>query len=161
MKRLIAALGMALLCGGLAQAAPNDKLELKSRVAAEEITVNAKGEKTVKLVAADKVVPGDVMVYTNTYRNTGSEAAAKVTIVNPVPRHTSYVEGSASGEGMEITFSVDGGKSFDVPGKLTLPGADGKPRPAKATEYTHIRWTLRGALAPNKSGDVSFRARIN
>jgi hypothetical protein len=59
---------------------------------------------------------------------------------------------------------VDSGKSFATPDKLTVSTKDksGKDvtRPAVAQDYTHIRWTLKGNVAPGATGSVRFRAVI-
>jgi hypothetical protein len=69
-----------------------------------------------------------------------------------------YKDGSAGGEGTVITFSVDDGKTYDVPGNLKVLDADGKERSAVASDYTHIRWTLEKSVSPEAVGYVSFRA---
>jgi uncharacterized repeat protein (TIGR01451 family) len=159
MRRIptLAAILLLLLVG---TAAAQENIELTSRAETETVTVNAKGEKETVRTPAAKVVPGDTVIFTNSYRNAGREPATRVVIVNPVPEHMTYLEESATGEKMTITFSVDGGKSFAAADQLFLPGPDGKPRPARAEEYTHIRWTLPGALPPGASGEVVFRARL-
>ncbi len=68
------------------------------------------------------------------------------------------------GDGTDITYSVDGGKTFATPDKLTVAIKDksGKDsvRPAVAQDYTHIRWLLKQNVAPGQSGAVRFRAMI-
>jgi hypothetical protein len=71
-----------------------------------------------------------------------------------------YQGGSARGANTTITYSVDGGKQYATPDKLTVKTPDGKVRPALASDYTHIRWTYKGDLGVGKSGEVSFRAVI-
>ena len=62
---------------------------------------------------------------------------------------------------MEITYSADGGKTFNTAAKVTVKSADGKERPAGISEFTHIRWHQRGELAPGKQAEVGFRVVIN
>ncbi len=159
MKRAFA-LSVILLLLAAGVSAAQENIELISRVEMETVTVKAGGEKETVRTPPAKVVPGDTVIYTNSYRNAGKEPATRVVIVNPVPEHMTYLEGSAAGAKMVITFSVDGGKSFAAADQLFLPGPDGKPRPARAEEYTHIRWTLPEALPPGASGEVVFRARL-
>ncbi len=153
---------VALVWGTIsAIAAPgNGKVELKM-VAEKEIEVTgANGEKTVQLVPADKVIPGDEVVYTITYINNGDEPAENLVVKNPIPEHMKYVAGSATGESGVITYSVDNGKSFDVPEKLMVKDAKGNMVAAGPADYTNIRWTLSKPVAPKTSGLVSFRARL-
>ena len=71
-----------------------------------------------------------------------------------------YTGCSATGEGTTITFSVDGGKTYADPATLTVTDASGEERPAKASDYTHIRWIFDGAIEPGTSRFVQFRARL-
>ena len=69
-----------------------------------------------------------------------------------------YREGSAQGAGATVTFSVDGGKTYDVPAKLFVFDGSGRRYAARPRDYTHIRWTFKAPLLPGAKGDVSFRA---
>lgn len=133
-------------------------------VVEKEIEVEEKGAKVKKLVPPGKVVPGDEVIYTTTYTNNGTRPADKVVITNPVPTHTRYRDGSATGAGTRIVFSVDGGKTYGLREKLTVatkdPGGTDIVRPATADDYTHIRWELRDAVAPGRNGFVRFRVVI-
>lgn len=137
-------------------------LNLTSVSEVDTVVVNAKGEKEVKRVdaAKAKVVPGDTVIFTTLYRNIGKEPVTNAVITNPTPEHTLYVDKSAEGKGARIEFSVDNGKTYDAAKNLTVLDAKGKARPAAATDYTHIRWTLGKPLAPGAKGSVSFKAKI-
>ena len=135
-------------------------IELEAVAQQEKEVINAKGEKEITRVPVTRVVPGDEVVYTLLYTNIGQEPADNVVITDPVPEHMIYTEGSASGADTVITFSVDNGAKYDLPAKLTIVGADGKKRPAKGADYTHIRWTLTKSLTPGEKGHVSFRALL-
>jgi uncharacterized repeat protein (TIGR01451 family) len=123
---------------------------------------NAQGKTEMKRVDATKarVAPGDVVIFTTRYSNRGKQPAAGVVITNPVPEHMAYVDLSAAGKDTRIDFSIDGGKTYGSPERLAVTDKDGKTRPAMPADYTHIRWTVAGALAPGASGSVTFRARI-
>lgn len=161
-------LGMAMLLTLLlpftapAQQKEKGTIELKSVSEVEVVTKNAAGMKEVKRVDTGKakVVPGDTVVFTTSYRNTGAKPAEKVVITNPVPEHTIYVDKSAEGKGAVIDFSTDGGKSYATPDKLTVKDAAGKVRKAGPADYTHIRWTVTKSLSPGGTGSVSFKAKI-
>ena len=124
MKRLTttttgAALLLVTLCYTGSWAAQEDTLTLTSTAEKEVTTVTTEGKKEVTRTPMKKVVPGDTVVYTNHYANTGNKPAEDAVITNPVPEHMTYVGGSAFGEGATITFSIDKGKSFDAPENLT------------------------------------------
>ena len=158
---LIAALSLGLALG--AQAAPTASKEPISLVITgqmEQVYKNDKGEMVKRLVPITKIVPGDEVVYTITYTNKGSQPADKVVISDPIPKEVAYRDGSAFGSGSEIEFSADEGKTWGKPEALKVTGADGKPRAATGSDYTHIRWTLLNKVAPGSSGFVRFRAVI-
>lgn len=154
-----AGLALLLMSAGVSPALAEDgKLKLTSRSDKEVILVKD-GKKTVTLVPAEKVVPGDVVLFTNHYKNDGGQPADDVVISNPVPKHMTYLDGSAFGEGATITFSFDKGRNFDTPGKL-IKTEKGKKRTARAEEYTHIRWSFKNPIPAGKEGDLGFKARL-
>ena len=132
--------------------------------AEKEIEVVEKGAKIKKLVPPQKMVPGDEVVYTVSFINKGAKPAERVTVTNPVPKHTRYKDGSATSENSDLTFSVDGGKTFATADKLSVAikdkGGKDVQRSAASSDYTHIRWVLKQNLAPGQSGSVRFRAVI-
>lgn len=153
----------ALLAAGIHSAwGVQEKSEVKLTVVAQMETevVNAEGQKEIQLVPAEKVVPGDVVIYTIKYTNNGRKAAENFVITNPVPQHMEYLTGSAKGESAKITFSVDGGNSYDIPGNLTVADSEGTRVAATSSDYTHIRWVLNDPVAPNETGLVTFMARL-
>jgi uncharacterized repeat protein (TIGR01451 family) len=154
-----------LLLPGAAWAQQQGNIELKSKAEKEVTTTNSKGEKRVQLVEVSKaskakVLPGDIVIFTTNYKNIGKQAADKVAITNPVPKHMIYVDQSAEGKGTTIEFSVDNGKSYGMLDALFILDAQGKKQKASASDYTDIRWTLNKPLLPNSAGNVSFKAKL-
>jgi uncharacterized repeat protein (TIGR01451 family) len=141
-----------------AQKAP-DPISIKA-IAEVESKTTERGREVVKLIPADRVVPGDRVIYTLEVRNTAATTVAAPTVTHPVPEHMLYVADTAVGPGAEVSYSVDGGRSFDRAENLKLPGADGRMRPAVATDYTDIRWQLKHSLKANSTAFVRFRARV-
>jgi uncharacterized repeat protein (TIGR01451 family) len=151
---------LALLLAVVASAqVPSGPLEIRA-VAEVESKVLERGREIVKLIPADRVVPGDRVLYTLEVRNSGEAALDAPVVVHPVPEHMRYVAGTAVGPGAEVTYSVDGGHTFDRAENLKLPGPDGNPRPAVAADYTHIRWQLKNSLKANSMAFVRFRAVV-
>jgi uncharacterized repeat protein (TIGR01451 family) len=157
---MLAALLTAVIAHSSVWAQPGGSVELTAVAELEVEVVNAQGDKKLLRVPAARVVPGDFVIYTINYTNTGAEPAESVVISNPVPEHMRYMEGSAAGDNTVMTFSVDDGKSYDLPENLTIVDGDGKERPAMGPDYTHIRWTLQKELAPEEKGLVTFRAQL-
>ena len=133
-------------------------IKLTSTALVEKEVVNAEGKKEIKRVKATKVVPGSEVIFVTFYENISKEKADKAVITNPVPAHMIYTDQSARGKGTLITFSIDNGKSFNIPAKLFVLDATGRKFPARPKDYTHIRWEMQHPLPPGAKGEVSFRA---
>jgi uncharacterized repeat protein (TIGR01451 family) len=151
-----------LLAPAAARAQQKGGIELISVSEVESTQTNAQGQKEMKRIEASKanVVPGDTVIFTNYYTNTGKEPATGAVIKNPVPEHMVYVDKSAEGKGTKIEFSVDNGKTFAAAGRLKVKDASGKERVAVAADYTHIRWIVEKPVAKGGKGSVSFRAKV-
>lgn len=153
---------LILLSAGMetVRAQEEGTVELKAVAEMELAVVNDDGQTEIQRVPAAKVVPGDVVIYTIHYTNKRSEPAENFVITNPVPQHMVYLESSAEGENTNITFSIDGGNTYDIPDNLTIASSDGNRVPAKPSDYTHIQWAFNDPVAPNQTGLVNFKARL-
>ena len=156
--RNLAVIALAALFFAPQAWAQKKHIDLDAKVEREIEVVDEKGQKTIKREQAVTVMPGEVVVYTITARNVGEEPATNVVITDPIPEHMDYT-GSVTGERTRITFSVDGGKTYDVATALMVPDGEGE-KPAKPEDYTHIRWRFNDALEPGSARSVEFRARL-
>jgi uncharacterized repeat protein (TIGR01451 family) len=138
---------------------PASPLEIKSIAEVESRSVRA-GREVPKLIPADKVVPGDHVIYTLEVRNAGATAIEAPTVTYAIPEHMRYVADSAVGPGAEVSFSVDAGHNFEAADNLKVRAPDGRLRPAVAADYTDIRWQLKNSLKPNSVAFVRFRALV-
>jgi uncharacterized repeat protein (TIGR01451 family) len=151
---------LPLLLAGFAVAqVPALPLEVRAVAEIESKSTEA-GREVVKLIPADRVVPGDRVIYTLEVRNTGAAALDAPIVIHPVPEHMRYVADTAVGPAAEVSYSVDGGRSFDRAANLKVLGTDGLPRLAVAADYTHIRWQLKNSLKGNSIAFVRFRAVV-
>lgn len=156
-----AVLGLLLLplLGTAAYAKPELQMNM---VAEKEVTVTEAGKKIVKRVPAQVSAPGDVLIYTLSYKNIGDEKATAVNVDNPLPAGMKYLADSANGANTQISFSVDGGKTFAKPELLMLEkvkaGKNEKVK-AEAMNYTNIRWVI-GEVQPGQAGQLGFRAVV-
>ena len=162
MSRFISS--MAVLAVLLLPMAAHAKPLVSVSITAEkEVTVVKNGQKTTKKIAATRIDPGDVIFYTMNFINSGDEAATGAVLDDPIPQGTVYLPGSAFGAGAEITFSIDGGKSFKKPSLLIYevknPNGSIDKRTASPEEYTHIRWIISRIDAGTK-GTVGFQVKI-
>ena len=118
-------------------------------------------KKKTKWVKATKVIPGSVVLYVNTLKNKGKEKAKNLMVINNIPAHMNYVKGTAKCKSKcSVTYSVDGGKTFNKPKKLFVKDKKTKKvRRAKAKEYTTIKWVV-AKLKGSKKTTVQYQARL-
>lgn len=135
--------------------------EVESKVALQASTAGESGGRAaVELVPADRVVPGDRVIYTLEVRNTAATALDAPSFTYPIPEHMRYIADSAVGPGAQVSYSVDGGHRFARPEDLKVKGPDGKLRAAVAADYTDIRWQLKNSLKANSVAFVRFRTLV-
>ena len=135
-----------------------------SAKAEKEVAVRKDGGETVKRVPVEIAARGDMIVYTITYKNEGREPATGTSIVNPVPKGTTYIMESAKGKNSRITCSVDNGKYYQPqPAKYQVRKDDGtiEYRLAPAKMYTHIMWLIEKPLPAGSSGEIEFKVKVN
>jgi uncharacterized repeat protein (TIGR01451 family) len=125
-----------------------------------EVKATAAVRQDHELVPADRVVPGDEVFYTLEIRNTGSRPLATPTVDFAIPEHMRFLANSAVGAGAEVSYSVDGGHTFERPENLMVAAGGGEPRVASPAEYTHIRWRFKHSLKPKAMALARFRAVV-
>ena len=162
MRRLLFFIGFSLIAvaffGNAALAQSKGKIKLNAVAEVEKEIFNEEGKKVTKRFPADKVIPGDKVIFTVYYTNASKDKADDVFITNHIPEHMIYSEGTATGEDTRITFSIDGGKRFDLPENLKMKMPDGTERLARPEEYTTVKWTFNKSLPAGSEGAVAFTA---
>jgi uncharacterized repeat protein (TIGR01451 family) len=151
-----------MLSGISAWAAAQPKLKLNISMT-KEVKTSKDGKEVTETVPADKIGSGDTIVYSITYTNEGQSIARDAKIVDPVPKHTTYVLGSATGSDTEIAFSVDGGKTYHKPPVMVRQkDKSGKAveKAAPAEAYTQVQWTVKKDIRPGESGQVDFKVKV-
>ena len=154
------ALATLLLSGIAALAEEQVPVTITTQAVVEMKVATPEGRLEIKRVPATEVMPGATVIFVNTVTNNTAGSAEGVAVSNPVPQNMTYIDGSATTKEVALTFSVDGGKSFDLPAKLTVPGPDGKPRPAAAADYTDIRWQFTRPLPAKATEQIEFQAKV-
>ncbi|GAA0478665.1 hypothetical protein GCM10009096_20760 [Parasphingorhabdus litoris] len=135
-------------------------VKIESKVLVERTEQNDAGQAITKLYEPTevKVIPGDRLVFVNSYRNTGSSAVTGFVVNNPVHSAVSFTGVNEDW----ATVSVDGGKSFGKLTEFTITedGPDAESieisRAAQPSDVTHIRWTFDNAIAAGASGELRF-----
>jgi uncharacterized repeat protein (TIGR01451 family) len=159
MRGLGIILGMLCAVTGAIGQATSPAIQIKI-IAEVETKVIEAGHEVVRLAPADRVVPGDQVLYTLEMRNTGPTAVAAPTVTNPIPNHMRYLADSATGPGAQVSYSADGGATFGHPDSLRVALAGGRFRAATPADYTHIRWQLRNTLKSHSVAYARFRAIV-
>lgn len=171
-KRLACYAAVVLLAFSLSGRAEPDEVHV-SLVAEvrESIPVPAGARPLSRLVPASTLEQGQEIFYTVRIRNPASAAASDVEVVQRIPENTVYVPGSATGPGVEVSVSADGGLTWGDEGTLTVVDQSAVAlmqatsldraaltRHAKPQDYTHVRWRLRRPLPAGAVALARFRA---
>jgi uncharacterized repeat protein (TIGR01451 family) len=109
------------------------------------------------------VLPGDVLRYELRFTNPNQGDVRGVVFTNPIPTGLRYVDGSAGADRQDVVveYSVDGGKTYSARPMVTEVVAGKRvQKPAVPEQYTHVRWTVRGSIAPGASVTAEFRATL-
>jgi len=110
------------------------------------------------VVTVDKkeASPGDILTYQLYCFNIGTGKAKNGSIVDPVPKGLRYVPNSATGEGMTITYSIDGGNIYqshsEVEEQSDLSSLTG--------EVTHIKWDVIAPIYAGETVEALFQAEM-
>jgi len=123
------------------------------------LTVDKKGKKVITWGSVKKAVPGDTIKYVNSVKNNSDKTIENVSVKNKINPNLLYIPNSAkSSKPATVKFSVDGGKSFDLPKNLYVV-KQGKKVPATYKDYNAIEWNIN-SIEANKSVNVEFQAKI-
>ena len=106
--------------------------------------------------------PGDVIRYTLVFTNVTAGPVKNIQFVDPLPKGLVYVIGSAKADQpTRLEYSIDGGKNYSTQPMIEVMENGKKVEKAAARElYTHVRWTVLGALAPGAKVIAELRAQV-
>ena len=90
--------------------------------------------------------PGDTLTYTVVYSNVGVGLATDVVVDQAIPDNSTYVENSAAGAGMVITFQHEANGGYDL---------------SQSAPVTDIRYDRTANLAPGGNGTVTFKVIVD
>lgn len=150
----------------LALAAPALAQQQPARAAQQQqaLVVTAQNRTAVAAKRADAAVrPGDMVRYKLTFTNVAGRQVRGVALANPLPQGMRFVAGSASStrNDARLEYSIDGGRTFSAQPVVEVV-VDGRTvrRPAPPEQYTHVRWTVDGWVAPGATVVAEFDARL-
>ena len=158
------ALAAVVLIGGAAVAPrqlksaggrPEGKVELTG-------SVERAGQR-LSLERVENVKPGEVLDWQITSSNDGNAEARDYKTIGHIPEGTTYVAGSAAAEsGSNVTYSIDGGKTFSSQPIIEERQPDGtvKRVAAPVSMYTEVRYEWSDALAAGGKLTASYKVRV-
>lgn len=157
-------IGVGLVAFGLATTAGSVSAQIAPEPQALVITaLNTTKEATDRAADSGLFVPGDVIEYALRFTNVTDAAVQDVVLKDPIPDGLIMVLGSPSAdrEDIVVDYSIDGGTSWSVsPVVERLEDGRVVVHPAPAGAYTHVRWTIPGALPAGASVTARFRAAV-
>lgn len=167
-SRLVAFVVLALVATCGAAAFAQKQLAARAAGGHPEVRVTlagavVRGEEHIALDKAGSVHPGEVLDWKITSANEGDGAARQYKTVAHVPAGTSLVAGSATAEyGAQVTYSIDGGKSFSAQPVVEEKQADGsvKQVAAPVSMYTELRYEWSDPLAAGATLNASYKVRV-
>lgn len=149
---------IAVLCVSLAATADGP---LSGSIEAHKV-VNDEGRES--FIDAKQVKPRDIIEYRLTYANKGAEPLQNVTVTDPIPSGTEYVNSTATRPATgAVEFSIDQGKTYHSwPVRYLKVDENGNEVWAEATPdmVTHIRWTIGGTLDPDTEITFAYRTVV-
>jgi len=117
------------------------------------------------LVDATHVVPGDILEYHVTYRNTGHAAVKSLVAGLPIPEGTAYLANSARPGGQAVRAATKLGVYAVEPLVRTIPATTvngqavaARQVPVPYEDYRSLHWTLAQL---NAGAEVTYSARVS
>lgn len=131
--------------------------------AEKEVVETVEGKEVWKIVTADEIFSGETIIYTLEVINSGDQPATNVKVNDPIPKETSLLIDTVFGEGAAVTFSIDGGNTYNKPTllKYQIERSDGtfEDRVATPVQYSDIQWVL-DIVPAGSSRTVGFKSRV-
>jgi uncharacterized repeat protein (TIGR01451 family) len=159
-RRALAALALLLLAaviaGASALSSPSINVKLTGSVSRED--------QNVALEQAGSVRPGEVITWDIAVANSGGAAARSINVVGDVDDGTTFIPGSATGEGVSgVKYSIehphDGQTFYARPMVSEQVGGEVRERPARPDEIKAVQITF--AVVPaNATLKATYRARV-
>ncbi len=135
-------------------------LTATQNVQKEVVIQNEDGSTEVKYVEANKIAPGEKVLYSLNIANDGTEPATDLVLVMPVPQEVKFIEGSANKLGSRVSFSVDDGETFYERDQLVLKTMDGSEKPANSDDITHVKWEIDSPVEAGTTDTLSFKGLL-
>jgi uncharacterized repeat protein (TIGR01451 family) len=153
---------VCLVLGLVAPAwAKGPKLDVVVLAQHEVRRTEASGKEIVVLEPVTATHPGETLVFSVAYRNTGDAPAVNPVLATPIPEGTTLVRGTATAPGGDVRYSLDG-KTWSAWPKVRAAGVTGGDAEieAPAAAVRHMRVELRQPVPAGGSGNASFKVIV-
>jgi uncharacterized repeat protein (TIGR01451 family) len=152
--------GAALLLAVWAPAAQGQQGPLSVRY--ENVTQMRDSVRSQQQTSSE-ALPGDTLRYVLTFTNAQGRELRNVVFTNPIPAGLTLLAGTVmTSAPSSIAYSIDGGVTYSEEPMVTVTeGGREVRRPATAASYTHIRWTVAAAVAPNAGVTAEYQVQVS
>ncbi|MEO5694030.1 MAG: hypothetical protein ABIQ72_12970 [Usitatibacter sp.] len=150
-SQFLAAMCLAFVAFG---AESQQRNPVESRLEARRVTTGADGKES--LAVAETARPGDLIEYSATYRNNGTNTVRNLEATLPIPADTEYVAGSARPASARASADANAFAPVPLTRKAMVNGREVES-PVPVREYRALRW-YPGDLAAKQS--LTFTARV-
>lgn len=156
MKFMMPAATAAMLFAWASPAgAMSPHIGLNTQMFVEQVATDINGRERRMLRNADRVQPGDRLIFVMDWRNEAREPLNRPSLTRAVPAGT-----RPDLSDPRMLVSVDGGRRWGRIEQLWLPTPLGGVRRALPEDVTHVRWQLPASVPPGESGRISYRAVV-
>lgn len=169
-KHLIPKLALAffVLSGVAVFAAQNEAVSRAFSLTRPEVRVQIAGsvrrdDKAVSVETVEAVKSGEILDWTIDSVNSGTADAQNYRVVGQIPAGTTLVADSAKGDDQpQVTYSIDGGKTFAAQPTIDEKQLDGtvKKVAAPVSTYTQLRFEWVKSLPSNAKLAAAYRVRV-
>jgi uncharacterized repeat protein (TIGR01451 family) len=157
-----------VLSGMVVFAAQNEAVGRALNLIKPEVRVQISGtvqrdNRTLSLDKADAVKSGEILDWKINSVNNGNASAQNYRVVGQIPAGTVYVAGTAKAEDEpQISYSIDGGRSFSAQPLIDEKQADGsvKKVPAPVSMYSQIKFEWAKDLPVQSQIGAVYRVRV-
>lgn len=133
---------------------------LDSRTYVERVSTDLNGRARRVLAAADRLAPGDRVVFVVHYRNRGDAPVGGFYVTNPLPARVRLDPAQLASAPTDMEVSIDGGMHWGRLDDFMVATPLGGTRRALAEDITHVRWSVKARVAPGDSGRIAWRGVV-
>jgi uncharacterized repeat protein (TIGR01451 family) len=122
-----------------------------------------RGDQMLSLDKAEAVKAGETLEWKINSANEGNASAKNYRVVGQIPKGTVFVADSAKSEaGAQVSYSIDGGKSFSAQPLIEEKQADGSVKKVAAplSMYTQLRFEWANELPVQSQLSAAYRVRV-